>query len=66
MCDIVAVKTETSEVQAQVRPTADTLDELQDPLMAQNPKLIAELRAARREDRTGLFKLWKPRCLQEP
>jgi hypothetical protein len=41
----------------------ETLDELQDWLTAQNPKVIAELRAARREDRAGKFTAWKPRHL---
>jgi hypothetical protein len=30
-------------------------------LSAQNPVVIAELRAARREDVAGKFKPWKPR-----
>jgi hypothetical protein len=34
----------------------ETLDELQDWLTAQNPEIIAELRAARREDCAGKFK----------
>jgi hypothetical protein len=57
------VKTDTSEIPTSVLSSVETLDELQDWLTAQNPKLIAELRAARREDRGGKFKPWKPRPL---
>jgi len=57
------MKTETVEIPAQVLCSVETLDELQDWLTAQNPKLVAELRAARREDRAGKFKPWKPRHL---
>ena len=51
------MKTDTVEIPATVLSSVETLDELQDWLTAQNPKIIAELRAARREDRAGKFKL---------
>jgi predicted aldo/keto reductase-like oxidoreductase len=54
------MKTETVEIPAAVLSSVETLDELQDWLTAQNPEVIAELRAARREDLAGKFKPWKP------
>jgi len=57
------MKPETVEIPTPVLSSVETLDELQDWLTAQNPKIIAELRAARREDRAGKFKPWKPRHL---
>jgi hypothetical protein len=62
----VAMKTEMVEIPTRVLSSVETLDELQDWLMAQNPKIIDELRAARREDRAGKFKVWKPRHLACP
>ena len=56
----------TVEIPAAVLSSVETLDELQDWLTAQNPKLIAELRAARKEDLAGGFKPWKPRHLPCP
>ncbi|MGO9202495.1 MAG: hypothetical protein ACLQM8_18385 [Limisphaerales bacterium] len=55
------MKTDTVEIPMPVLASVETLDELQDWLTARNPKVIAELRAARREDRAGKFKPWKPR-----
>jgi hypothetical protein len=55
------MKADTVEIPMPVLSSVETLDELQDWLTAQNPKVIAELRAARREDRAGKFKPWKPR-----
>jgi len=60
------MKTDTVEIPTPVLSSVETLDELQDWLTAQNPKIIAELRAARREDRAGKFKPWKPRHLPCP
>jgi hypothetical protein len=60
------MKTDTVEIPTPVLASIETLDELQDWLSAQNPKIIAELRAARREDRAGKFKVWKPRYLPCP
>ena len=57
------MKTETVEIPATVLSSVETLDELQDWLMAQNPDVIAELWAARREDVAGKFKPWKPRLV---
>jgi hypothetical protein len=62
-CYVLGMKTDTVEIPTPVLSSVETLDELQDWLTAQNPKLIAELRAARREDRAGKFKPWKPRHL---
>ena len=55
------MKMETVEIPAAVLSSVETLDELQDWLTAQHPGIIAELRAARREDVAGKFKRWKPR-----
>ena len=41
-------------------------DELLDWLMSQNPKIVAELREARRQDLAGKFKAWKPRHVSWP
>ena len=60
------MKTETVEIPAAVLSSVETLDELQDWLTAQKPKLIAELRAARKQDLAGEFKPWKPRHLSCP
>ena len=60
------MKTDTVEIPTPVLSSVETLDELQDWLSAQNPRIIAELRAARREDRAGKFKPWKPRHLPCP
>jgi len=60
------MKTDTVEIPTPVLASVETLDELQDWLTAQNPKVIAELRATRREDRAGKFKPWKPRHLPCP
>ena len=55
------MKTETLAIPTAVLSSVETLDELQDWLTAQNPKLIAELREARKQDLAGKFKPWKPR-----
>ena len=60
------MNTDMVEIPASVLSTVETLDELQDSLTAQNPKVIAELRAARKQDRAGQFKPWKPRHLPCP
>jgi hypothetical protein len=54
------VKTETVEIPTSVLSSVENLDELQDWLTAQNPQVMAELCAARREDKAGKFKPWKP------
>ncbi len=58
--------TETVEIPVPVLSSVETLDELQDWLTAQNPKIVAELRVARKEDEAGEFKSWKPRHLSCP
>jgi hypothetical protein len=60
------MKTETVEIPSAVLSSVETLDELQDWLTAQHPGIIAELRAARREDLAGKFKPWKSRHLPCP
>lgn len=49
------------EIPTAVLSSVETLDELQDWMTAQNPRVLAELRAARKEDLAGEFKVWKPR-----
>ncbi|MCO5052740.1 MAG: hypothetical protein M9920_10590 [Verrucomicrobiae bacterium] len=60
------MKTEVVAIPTSVLSSVETLDELQDWLTAQNPKLIAELREARQQDLDGGFKPWKPRHLPCP
>ena len=60
------MKMETIEIPTGVLSSIETLDELQDWLTAHNPRVMAELRAARREDKAGKFKTWKPRHLTCP
>ncbi|MDE3068988.1 MAG: hypothetical protein KGJ60_15765 [Verrucomicrobiota bacterium] len=60
------MKTETVEIPATVLASVETLDEFQDWLTAQNPEIVAELRAARREDMAGKFNPWKPHHLPCP
>lgn len=57
------MKMETVEIPTGVLASVETLDELQDWLTAHNSLVMAELRVARREDKAGKFKLWKPRHL---
>ena len=57
---------DTVEIPVQVLSSVETLDELQDWLTAQNPKVVSELRDARKEDAAGKFKTWKPRHLSCP
>jgi len=54
---------EVVEIPAAVLDSVDTLDELEDWLMSRNPRVMDELRRARREDMAGKFKAWKPRHL---
>jgi len=51
------------EIPTAVLDSVDTLDELEDWLMANNPRVMRELRQARRDDLAGKFKAWKPRHL---
>jgi hypothetical protein len=54
---------EVVEIPANVLDSVDTLDELEDWLMANNSHVMRELRQARRDDLAGKFKPWKPRHL---
>ena len=60
------MKRDIIEIPAHVLSSVETLDELQDWLTAKNSQVVAELRAARKEDRAGKFKAWKPRHLACP
>jgi len=51
----------TIEIPIKVLGSVDTLDELEDWLMAKNHRLMRELRQARQADLGGKFKPWKPR-----
>ncbi|MBI5774771.1 MAG: hypothetical protein HZA89_13630 [Verrucomicrobia bacterium] len=57
---------ETVQIPKPVLDSVETLDELQDWLTAQNPRQVAALREARREDLAGEFKAWKPHHLPCP
>jgi len=52
---------ETVETPVPVLSSVQNLDELLDWLTSQNPKIMVELREARRQDLAGKFKAWKPR-----
>jgi hypothetical protein len=62
--ELVFMEAETVEIPTAVLSSVETLDELQDWLTANNPRIIAELREARNEDLAGDFKAWKPRYIQ--
>ena len=55
------MKADSVEIPVPVLSSVETLDELQDWLTAQNPKVVSELRDARKEDEAGKFKTWKPK-----
>jgi hypothetical protein len=56
-------QSQSVEIPVEVLNSVDTLDELEDWLMSQNPAIMGELREARREDVAGKFKPWTPRYL---
>jgi hypothetical protein len=56
----------TVRIPTRVRESLDTLDELEDWIMAQNPRVMRELRKACQDDLAGKFKEWKPRHLSCP
>jgi len=56
----------TVEIPIEVLESVDTLDELEDWLTANNPRIMRELRQARRDDLLGRFKRWRPRQLSWP
>jgi hypothetical protein len=57
---------DTIEIPTKILESVDTLDELEDWLMAKNPRVMRELRQARQDDLAGKFKPWKPRHLSCP
>ena len=57
---------DTIEIPVPVLSTVESLDELLDWLTTQNPKIMAELREARRQDLAGDFKAWTPRHVRWP
>jgi hypothetical protein len=56
----------TVKIPLKVLESVDTLDELEDWLTAHNPRVMRELKQARRDDLAGKFKPWKPRFLPCP
>ncbi len=54
------------EIPVSVLSSIDTLDELEDWLTLQNPRIMAELREARGQDLAGEFKEWQPSHVQWP
>jgi hypothetical protein len=51
------------QIPTSILNSVDTLDELEDWLMAKNRRVMRELRQARQDDLAGKFKIWKPRHL---
>lgn len=51
----------TVDIPLSVLESVDTLDELEDWLMAHNPAIMEQLRQARRDDLAGNFRPWTPR-----
>jgi len=51
------------KIPTSVLDSVDTLDELEDWLMAKNRRVMRELRQTRQDDLAGIFKTWKPRHL---
>ncbi len=54
------------EIPVSVLSSVETLDELEDWLTAQNPRIVGELREARRQYIAGEFKAWEPRHVPWP
>jgi hypothetical protein len=52
---------EVVEIPKAVLSSIETLDELEDWLLSQNPSIMADLRKAREEDQAGEFQGWVPR-----
>lgn len=52
-------KTETITFPLSVFETADTIEDLEDWLLSQNPEFIKKMRKARQEDIQGKGKDWK-------
>ncbi len=57
---------DTVEIPFSVLSSVESLDELQDWLIAQHGPIMAELLEARAEDVAGKFKAWKPRHISWP
>lgn len=66
ICYVDDMTADTIEIPVKVLSSVETLDELLDWLTANNPKVMAELREARKEDVAGKFKTWKARHLACP
>ena len=60
------MKAEYVQIPKAVLSSVETLEELEDWLLAQNPSIIEELREARAEDLAGEFKPWIPRHIPCP
>lgn len=56
----------TVEIPLSVLESIDTLDELEDWLTAHNPRVMNDLRQARKDDLAGRFTPWKPRHVKWP
>ena len=57
---------EIVEIPISVLESIDTLDELEDWLTANNPRIMRELRETRQDDLVGKFKPWQPRHVSWP
>jgi len=56
----------TVEIPIKVLESIETLEELEDWLTANNPRVMRELREARAEDVSDQFRHWKPRHAPGP
>jgi hypothetical protein len=54
------------EIPISVLESVDTLDELEDWLLAHQPRILEQLRQARQDDLDGKFRPWKPRHVSWP
>ena len=57
---------ESVEIPVPVLSSVESLDELFDWLTSQNPKIMADLREARRQDLACEFTEWQPRHVRWP
>jgi hypothetical protein len=62
----MSTTTDTVEIPLSVLESVDTLDELEDWLMAHHPGIMAQLRQARQDDQAGKFQPWRPRFAKWP
>ena len=62
----MSAASETVEIPVSVLSSVETLDELEDWLMARQPAIMDELRQTRQDDLAGQFRPWTPRYAAWP